>query len=142
MGTTGSLEGASQIASGQLKSISEQQLVDCSGSYGNQGCNGGLMDDGFEYAEANDMATESSYPHTARDGTCKSSFTTALPQGAVTGYSDVSRSADALKSALNSHPVSVAIEADQMVFQQYTGGVIQSGCGQSLDHGVLAVGYD
>jgi C1A family cysteine protease len=38
-------------------------------------------------------------------------------------------------------PVSVAIEADQMAFQGYTGGVITSGCGEQLDHGVLAVGY-
>merc|ERR1712021_299843 len=64
------------------------------------------------------------------------------PQGGVTGYKDVSTSASSLKSALNSNPVSVAIQADQSVFQQYTGGVISSGCGSSLDHGVLAVGYD
>merc|ERR1712048_1260587 len=109
--TTGSLEGASEIASGQLKSISEQQLVDCSGSYGNQGCNGGLMDDGFEFAEANNMATEASYPYTARDGSCKSSFTTALPQGAVTGYKDVTaNSADAMMSALQLGPVSIALD--------------------------------
>ena len=37
--------------------------------------------------------------------------------------------------------MSVAIEADQMAFQSYTSGVITSGCGQQLDHGVLAVGY-
>merc|ERR1712025_668401 len=48
----------------------------------------------------------------------------------------------ALRSALNQNPVSVAIQADQSVFQQYTGGVITSGCGTSLDHGVLAAGYD
>merc|ERR1711918_13255 len=58
------------------------------------------------------------------------------------GYSDVSSSASALKSALNSNPVSVAIQADQSVFQQYTGGVISSGCGSNLDHGVLAVGVN
>merc|ERR1712023_121018 len=55
---------------------------------------------------------------------------------------DVQNSASSLKSALNQQPVSVAIQADQAVFQQYTGGVITSGCGSSLDHGVLAVGYD
>ena len=38
-------------------------------------------------------------------------------------------------------PVSVAIEADQAAFQMYTGGIISSGCGKKLDHGVLAVGY-
>ena len=38
-------------------------------------------------------------------------------------------------------PVSVAIEADRMAFQGYTGGVITAGCGTQLDHGVLAVGY-
>merc|ERR1712072_1049650 len=72
-------------------------------------------------AEGTAVATESSYAYTARDGSCKSSFTTAIPQGGVTGYSDVGNSASSLKSALNSNPVSVAIQADQSVFQQYTG---------------------
>jgi cathepsin L len=138
--TTGGLEGAWQLSSGNLVSMSEQQFVDCSKQ--NSGCNGGLMDYAFEFAEGTAVATEDSYAYTARDGSCKSSFTTAIPQGGVTGYSDVSTSASALKSALNSNPVSVAIQADQSVFQQYTGGVITSGCGSNLDHGVLAVGYD
>jgi len=138
--TTGGLEGAWQLASGNLASLSEQQFVDCSKS--NSGCNGGLMDKGFQFAEGVAIASESSYPYTAADGSCKSSFTTAIPKGGVTGYKDVSTSANGLKSALNSNPVSVAIQADQSVFQQYTGGVITSGCGSSLDHGVLAVGYD
>merc|ERR1712139_683140 len=80
--------------------------------------------------------------YTGRDGSCKSSFTTAIPQGGVTGYKDVSNSADSLKSAIEGSPVSVAIEADQSAFQQYTGGVISSGCGSNLDHGVLAVGIN
>merc|ERR1711879_636017 len=96
----------------------------------------------FSFYESTDIASESSYPYTARDGSCKSSFTTAIPQGGVTGYTDVSNSASALQSALNNAPVSVAIQADQSVFQQYTGGVITSGCGSNLDHGVLTVGYD
>merc|ERR1712100_785987 len=138
--TTGGLEGAWQLASGNLVSMSEQQFVDCSKQ--NSGCNGGLMDTAFSFAEGTAVATEDSYAYTARDGTCKSSFTTAIPQGGVTGYSDVGNSASALQSALNSNPVSVAIQADQSVFQQYTGGVITSGCGSNLDHGVTAVGYD
>merc|ERR1712019_214806 len=58
-----------------------------------------------------------------------------------TGYRSVSTSTSALKSALNKGPVSIAIEADQYAFQGYTGGVISSGCGTSLDHGVTTVGY-
>jgi len=67
---------------------------------------------------------------------------TAIPKGGVTGYKSVGQSTDALKSALATGPVSVAIEADQMAFQLYSGGVLSSGCGTNLDHGVLAVGYD
>merc|ERR1712232_1274046 len=100
------------------------------------------MDYAFSFAQSHAVATESSYPYTARDGTCKTSYSTAIPTWGVTGYTDVSNSASALKSALNGRPISVAIQADQSVFQQYTGGVITSGCGSQLDHGVLAVGYD
>merc|ERR1711879_677863 len=140
--TTGGLEGAWEIATGSLVSLSEQQFVDCDNV--DSGCNGGLMDHGFEFAEANAIATEDSYPYTGVQSTsCSTSFTTGIPQGSVTGYQDVSADADSLKSALNNGPVSVAIEADQSVFQLYQSGtVITSGCGTSLDHGVLAVGYD
>jgi cathepsin L len=138
--TTGGLEGQWEIASGNLVSLSEQQFVDCDKV--DSGCNGGLMDNGFNFAEGTAIATEDSYAYTGRDGSCKSSFTTAIPQGGVTGYKDVSNSASALQSALNNNPVSVAIEADQSVFQMYTSGTITSGCGSNLDHGVLAVGYD
>merc|ERR1711881_531632 len=88
------------------------------------------------------IATESSYAYTGRDGSCKSSFSTAIPSGGVTGYKDVSKSASALTSALQNSPISVAIEADQSAFQMYSGGVITSGCGSNLDHGVLAVGVN
>merc|ERR1711862_1012442 len=59
------------------------------------------------------VATESSYPYTARDGSCKSSYTTAIPRGGVNGYHDVSPSTSSLQSALVQQPVSVAIQADQ-----------------------------
>ena len=138
--STGGTEGMWEIATGSLKSLSEQQLVDCSKQ--NSGCNGGLMDYAFSYYKSTSIATEQSYPYTGRDGSCKSSYTTAIPSGGVTGYTDVSSSSSALMSALNSNPVSVAVEADQSSFQRYSGGTITSGCGTNLDHGVLAVGYD
>jgi len=137
--TTGGMEGAWQIASGSLTSMSEQQLVDCSTQ--NAGCNGGSMELAFNFAGTVNVATESSYPYTARDGTCKTSYTTAIPQGGVTGYKSVGQSTNSLKSAIQTGPVSVAIEADQMAFQLYSGGILSSGCGTNLDHGVLAVGY-
>jgi len=138
--TTGALEGAHFIATGNLVSLSEQQLVDCSRNQGNMGCNGGLMDNGFRFAEKTAVDTEASYPYTARDGRCNSSIKGVV---SATAFKDVAPNKPAeLHKALQAGPVSVAIEADQMVFQSYTGGVITSkSCGTMLDHGVLAVGY-
>merc|ERR1712003_80743 len=111
--STGGTEGSWEIATGSLVSLSEQQLVDCSKQ--NSGCNGGLMDYAFSFYRTTSIASESSYPYTARDGSCKSSYTTAIPSGGVTGYKDVS-GASGLQSALQTGPVSVAVEADQSSF--------------------------
>lgn len=139
--TTGSVEGAWFLSKGQLVSLSEQQLVDCSGPEGNQGCNGGLMDDAFQYIIDNKgITTEAAYPYTAQDGTCASK---GKPVAAtLTGFKDVTANSEqALMTAIVQQPVSVAVEADQSVFQFYSGGVMTSSCGTQLDHGVLAVGY-
>jgi C1A family cysteine protease len=139
--TVAAVEGIHQISTGQLVSLSEQQLVDCAGSYGNYGCNGGLMDYAFEYVIKKGLCTEAAYPYTGTDGRCKDTSCTAAAK--IGGYKDVtSMSEPSLQAAVATQPVSVAIEADQMVFQYYSGGIIDdASCGTSLDHGVTAVGY-
>mmetsp|Transcript_14029 Transcript_14029/g.33377 ORF Transcript_14029/g.33377 Transcript_14029/m.33377 type:complete len:459 (+) Transcript_14029:45-1421(+) len=141
--TTGALEGAWAIATGKLISLSEQQLVDCSKKFGNEGCSGGLMDNGFKYEEQAPVCTEQSYPYTAKNGICKASgCTVGIPAHGVTGYQDVKADDEqSLMDAVAKQPVSVAIEADQMAFQLYKGGVLSKTCGTKLDHGVLVVGY-
>jgi len=139
--TTGSVEGAHAIATGNLVSLSEQQLVDCSSAQGNQGCNGGLMDQAFEYIIQNKgLCSEASYPYTAVTGTtCQ---TTCENVATISKYVDVKvGDEDALLQAVAKQPVSIAIEADQQGFQFYSGGVFDGACGTELDHGVLAVGF-
>lgn len=137
--TTGSIEGRSFIATGTLTSLSEQDLVDCSTE--NSGCNGGLMDYAFEFVEGNGgLCTEAAYPYVAKQHKkCKHKKTTKYDP--ISSYTDVAQSTADLMAAVQSGPVSVAIEADQTSFQYYTGGVLTDACGTSLDHGVLAVGY-
>jgi C1A family cysteine protease len=138
--TTGAVEGADAIKSGSLKSFSEQQLVSCSKQ--NSACNGGLMDYAFQYIKTNPLELESNYPYTSGTGRVAScSYSKSRGVGTVSAFTDVQHTATQMRAALAKGPVSVAIEADQMAFQSYTSGVITSGCGTNLDHGVLAVGY-
>jgi len=146
--STGALEGAWQIATGKLVSFSEQQLVDCAKfRWGNMGCSGGLQPHAFNYIEKNDLCTEGDYPYTGTNSvftSCKASSckVPGLSKGLLTSYTNVDSTEQALMEALVQQPVSVSIEADQDVFHLYKSGIVQgSGCGSSLDHAVLAVGY-
>ena len=136
------LEGAWFLKNGTLVSLSEQQLVDCAGSTGNQGCNGGLMDDAFQYIINNKgITTEANYPYTAQDGTCNAAKAKQWA-AKVASFTDVTPNSEAdLMAAIAQQPVSVAVEADQNSFQLYAGGVMTAACGDALDHGVLAAGY-
>jgi len=140
--TTGSMEGAYQIATGQLLSFSEEDLVQCDHN-GDQGCSGGLMDNAFDWIKSNGICLEADYPYTSGGGvtgTCKKGCKAVATN---TGHSDVpAKDEAALKSAVAMGPVSVAIEADKSAFQLYKSGVLDnSACGTQLDHGVLVVGY-
>jgi len=140
----GSTEGAHFFASNKLVSLSEQNLVDCSTPQGNEGCNGGLMDQAFTYIISNHgVDTEASYPYKDVDGTCV--FSAANVGATLTGFTDVTSQSEAdLVAKITTGPTSVAIDASHSSFQLYKSGIYyERACSATqLDHGVLAVGYD
>lgn len=61
---TGTLEGQLYKASRQLVSLSEQQLLDCTEAFGNNGCYGGVTSNAFTYVtKSGGICRESSYPY-------------------------------------------------------------------------------
>jgi len=141
---TGSMEAAHFFKTNMLVSLSEQNLMDCSTAEGNQGCNGGLMDQAFDYVIKNKgIDTEQSYPYTTSGpNACK--FSASNIGATISSYTDISSGSESeLTSAIDGRPVSVAIDASHNSFQLYSSGVYyEPACSSSqLDHGVLAVGY-
>ncbi|XP_065020132.1 oryzain alpha chain-like [Musa acuminata AAA Group] len=139
--TIAAVEGINQIVTGDLISLSEQELVDCD-TYYNQGCNGGLMDYAFEFIINNGgIDTDEDYPYKARDGTCDT-YRKNAHVVAIDSYEDVPvNDEQSLQKAVANQPVSVAIEAGGRTFQLYDSGIFTGSCGTALDHGVTAVGY-
>mmetsp|Transcript_16875 Transcript_16875/g.47368 ORF Transcript_16875/g.47368 Transcript_16875/m.47368 type:complete len:360 (+) Transcript_16875:454-1533(+) len=142
--TTGALEGAKFLRTGELVALSEQNLLDC--DHTDLGCNGGLMDDAFKFDEkSGGLCSEEDYPYEAvQHDTCNTDCTD-VPGSLVRTFYDVPAGDErALLAAVAMQPISVAIQADQFVFQFYKSGVLtDSTCGEQggIDHGVLAVGY-
>lgn len=148
--STGALEGAYKIKTGVLKSFSEQQLVSCDNKQNGGtdfGCNGGMMDNAFEFIKKNNgLCSEEDYPYTSgttqNNGECKTTCDVDSLSD-ITSYVDVKPNSDeALMEALLQGPVSIAIQANQKKFQMYKSGVLKGDdCGDDLDHGVLVVGW-
>jgi C1A family cysteine protease len=134
---TGAIESLGEITGHGLLSLSEQQLVDCSGAYGNQGCNGGFPVDAFQYVMANKgIASEAAYPYSARHRTCKQASSVAH----IAGYAQVRKNDEAaLQEAVARQPVVALVDASN--WGSYVGGVMSGVCGVAGDQAVLIVGY-
>nr|CAI5857630.1 unnamed protein product [Callosobruchus analis] len=121
-------------------SLSEQQLIDCSSSYGNTGCQGGLMSEAYIYMQEHGMVSEEEYPYEAADGTCRSDGKKIVARvGTIKNIPD--NDEDIKKAVAFIGPIAVGIKADEL--QLFGGGIYKSRGGDCvLDHGVVLVGYD
>ncbi|XP_005078483.2 procathepsin L-like [Mesocricetus auratus] len=139
----GALEGQMFRKTGKLITLSEQNLVDCSWSYGNSGCDGGWMENAFRYVKENrGLDTRVSYPYEERNGPCR--YDPKYSAANVTGFVKIPISEDALMKAVATvGPVSVGIDSHHHSFRFYKNGVYyEPDCSSTgLDHAVLVVGY-
>ncbi|XP_060071114.1 procathepsin L-like [Ylistrum balloti] len=136
---TGALEGQYFKKTKSLASLSQQQLVDCSTSFGDEGCNGGLMVNAFKYVETNGIESEFDYPYTAKVSStftrrdCKYNASKVIVT--CTGIIEIpfGSELDLLAAVATVGPISVSIDASHISFQLYAG---------DFGHAVLAVVYD
>ncbi|XP_050293415.1 procathepsin L-like [Anthonomus grandis grandis] len=141
---TGALEGQYFLKTNQLIPLSQQNLIDCSRDYGNEGCQGGLMDYAFKYVEDYGIMAASDYPYTQQNSICKFDAEKSILK--VQSIVDIEfQNETQLAAAVGTiGPISVSVDASY--WQLYSGGIFNDVyCGTeiySLNHGVLAVGYE
>ena len=131
------VEGIHQITTGELVSLSEQQLLDCTNDHG---CRSGNMRSAFKYIVDNGgITTEDAHPYAMAQGTCDS----YQPAATISGYQAVpDNDEDALAAAVANQPVSVGIDGSEPSFKLYSGGIMTGdACGTDLHHAVTVVGY-
>lgn len=127
----GTLE-AWALMNGRSDKYSEQQLVDCSRAYGNEGCNGGFNYKGLAYVKDHGIAFESEYRYTAVTSTCKKDGGSTKIIGV-----DTAKGCTGILNALQSRPIGVSVDANN--WSPYKSGIFNN-CKTSLDHDVLLVG--
>ncbi|OMP11902.1 hypothetical protein COLO4_03609 [Corchorus olitorius] len=135
------IEGITQIKTGKLISLSEQQIIDCVTS-GNRGCEGNWMMNAFEYVAQNQgISREENYPYLAMEQVCDMQKS-ANPAATISSYEMVPQNdEEALLKTVANQPVSVAINTDNPSFMYYKSGVLMEDCGTSRLHALTIVGF-
>jgi len=129
---TASVESAQLIFKNATYNLSEKQLLDCSGVYGNNGCSGGYVNYAYVYMLNNGTTTTQRYPYNYSGG-CHS----VMNSFKIKNYSNTDSTCAGLTTALTSQPVSVGVDATNWAAYQ-TG--IFSNCGTNLNYDALLVG--
>jgi Papain family cysteine protease len=136
---TGAIEGLVFLRTGNLASLSEQEMLDCSAALS---CLVGSVPQALNWAISNGDATEAAYPYTGRKGKCKASSVTPSPGSQITGMKrGPIGNENALGASVDEAPVSAVINGNW--FSSYTGGVANPNCESQIPsyYGVLVVGY-
>jgi cathepsin F len=141
--TTGNVEGVWALAGNPLVALSEQNLMDCDHTCINGvcdgGCDGGLMENAFTWIIKNGgIESESDYPYEGYNDKCR--FDRSKIAAKISNYTFITKTSDQMQAFLiKNGPISIA--ADATMWQYYYTGVWYFYCGESLDHGILLVGY-
>jgi len=132
---------------GVPRAISAQGAMDCSskGAGGlNEGCDGGLMEDVFEYAETHALPYESEDPYVGVDSVCRKGSVHEF----VSSYGVLSIDEDPYAEDhfawIISHfgPLAVSVDSSSDAFQNYAGGIFPADlCERNIDHAMVIVGY-
>lgn len=141
----GVLESRNAIRTGELKVLSEQQVVDCAPNVhhcgGTGGCDGSDQTLAFDYIRSSKgVALESDYQYEAKNGQCRDKEVEKY-NTEVVGFNLLAiNNLDALMEAIQDGPVSIAADASKWHF--YRKGIIQSkDCGAEGNHAVILMGY-
>ncbi|ONI06369.1 hypothetical protein PRUPE_5G056500 [Prunus persica] len=119
-------EGVNQLKTGNLISLSEQELVDCDTTGQDHGC------------EGERLTTEANCPYQGVNGTSCNTQKAASQTVSINGYENVPKNnKNAMLQAVANQPISVAIDTSGCTFQFYSSGVFTGTCGINLDHGIL-----
>ena len=120
--------------------LSEQQIVDCSSSYGNNGCWNGFYKYSFDYVKANSLAVDSEYPYVGKEQDCRK-VNGVFKISSYLAYNG--NNCIFLENILMMRPVIVSVDGANFYWQFYQSGVL-SRCGSKnrLNHGVQVVGVE
>lgn len=123
-------------ATPNVYSFSPQTYIDCSGNFGNYGCNGGNAFSSFNYSRSWGIDTLQDYPYTGYQKACRAALGYFKNSGiyVVPQYSNT----DLYNQLASKNLIAVAIDISSAQF--YQGGVFSGPCTTTVNHQLILLG--